>query len=153
MEDLAGLQSDPQAADHYLFDQGAYEAGELVDFDKAWHALHFMLTGEADETDHPLSLLPKDPERIGTDNGFGGPWIFAPERIAGFHAELGKVSDDQIIQRFDPAAKLAANVYLADMFADEGEEAIDYIMQSVPALRTLVNRCANSGSGIIGIIT
>jgi len=152
-EDLAVLRSDPDAADGYLFSQDAYEAGDVIDFDKAWHALHFMLTGQVEETDHPLSFLLKDPERLGTDNGYGGPWILSPERTAKFHAELEKLSDEQIIERYDPAAMVAADVYLADTFADEGEEAIEYIMQGVPALRALLNRCANSGSCIIGIIT
>ncbi|WP_252492921.1 DUF1877 family protein, partial [Escherichia coli] len=71
-DEVAGLAAAPDMVHETIF---AEDAGErLVDFDKAWHALHFMLTGDAGSTDHPLSILVgTDEELIGTDeHGFGG---------------------------------------------------------------------------------
>ena len=150
---MAVLRADADAADEFLFDEAAYEAGQIVDFDKAWNALHFMFTGSDAETDHPLSFFPDNPERIGTDNGYGGPWIYPASRVAAFNAALCDLTDEQLEARYDPAAMAAANVYLADVFVDEGPEALGYVMQSVPQLRALAQRCADTGSGMVGIIT
>ena len=150
---LDALRSDPRAADEFLFDDAAYETGEIVDFDKAWNALHFMFTGCDAESDHPLSFFPNKPERIGTDNGYGGPWIYTLAQTAAFNAALCVLSDADIEARYDPRAMAAANVYLAEALVRDGPEGLEYVMQSVPQLRELLQRCADSGSAMVGIIT
>ncbi|OYW44378.1 MAG: hypothetical protein B7Z33_11080 [Sphingomonadales bacterium 12-68-11] len=152
-EQMAALRADPDAADAFLFDDAAYEAGEIVGFDKAWNSLHFMFTGNGAESDHPLSFFPNEPEQVGTDNGYGGPWFYTPAQVAAFNAALRDLTDAELESRYDPAAMAAADVYLADLFVDEGPEALEYIMQSIPQPRALTQRCADSGSGMVGIIT
>jgi hypothetical protein len=152
-EQLAALRADADAADEFLFDEAAYDADEVVDFDKAWNALQFMFTGSGEESDHPLSFFPSEPERIGTDNGYGGPWIFTPAQVAAFNDALRELTDEQLESRYDPEAMAAADIYLADVFVDEGPEALEYVMQGVPQLRALTQRCADTGSGMVGIIT
>lgn len=152
-QDLVKLRADTNAADDFLFDDEAYKKGDLVDFDKAWHALQFMFTGSGDESDHPLSLIPTNPERIGTDNGYGGPWLISQARVVAFNAALSELTDKQLESRYDPAAMAERDIYLADMFVEEGSEALEYIMQSIPELRALVARCADEKSGMVGIIT
>jgi hypothetical protein len=44
--------------------------GDLIDFDKAWDALHFMLTGEPWSTTGPLAIMFYEGEQIGTDDGY-----------------------------------------------------------------------------------
>jgi hypothetical protein len=150
---LDQLRKDTKLADDYLFDEAAYVAGELVDFDKAWNALQFLFTGSGVESDHPLSLIPENVEHIGTDNGYGFPWIFSPTRVAAFHVALDALTDDDLKARYNPAAMAAADVYLADVFVDEGEEGLEYLFQSVPAFRALLQKCAGAGWGMVGIIT
>ncbi len=152
-EDLAKLRADADAADEFLFDDSAYKAGKLVDFDKAWNALQFMFTGCDAESDHPLSFFPNNPERIGTDNGYGGPWIYTPGQVAAFNASLSELSDKDLESRYDPAEMVKHDVYLSDSLVDEGPEGLEYVMQGVPALRALVERCATNGSAMVGIIT
>ena len=152
-EDLARLRSDEAAADQFLFDEAAFDEGEIVDFDKAWNALQFMFTGSDAESDHPLSFFPNDPERIGTDNGYGRSWIYTPVQVAAFDSALRELSDEDLEARYDPPALAAAGVYLADMFLAEGPEALEYVMQGVPQLRALTKRCADAGMAMVGIIT
>jgi hypothetical protein len=152
-QDLAGLRADTNAADDFLFDDDAYRAGELIDFDKAWNALQFMFTGSDAESDHPLSFFPYNPERIGTDNGYGGPWVFTPTQVKAFNSALTELSDEELESRYDPTEMVKHDVYLADSLVDDGPEGLEYVMQSVPALRALVERCAANGSSMIGMIT
>ena len=153
VEDLKTLRSDATAADAFLFDDKAYEAGELVDFDKAWNVLHFMFTGTDAESGHPLSFFPHNPERIGTDNGFGGPWIFTPAQVKAFHDALVALSDEELTKRYDPAEMAKHEVYIAESLIDDGPEGLEYVMQGVPALRVLMQKSAASESAIVGIIT
>jgi hypothetical protein len=152
-DDLSRLRSDTEAADDFLFDDEAYASGALVDFDKAWNALHFMLTGNDAETDHPLSFFPNNPERIGTDNGYGGPWIYTPAQVRAFNDALAALSDEELMARYDPSEMVKHDVYLADALIDDGPEGLEYVMQSVPALRALMEKSAAEGSSIVGIIT
>lgn len=153
LDDLSRLRADVSAADDFLFDDNAFEAREIVDFDKAWNALQFMFTGTDAESDHPLSFFPNDPERVGSDNGYGGPWVFTPAQVDAFNSALAELTDDQLAARYNPTEMVNHDVYLADTLVDEGPEGLEYVMQSVPDLRALVARCAASGSGMVGIIT
>ena len=151
--DLSKLRGDANAADEFLFDDDAYVSGELVDFDKAWNALHFMFTGNGAETDHPLSFFPNSPERIGTDNGYGGPWIYTSAQVKAFNDALVALSDEELQARYDPSEMIKHDVYLADALVDDGPEGLEYVMQSVPALRILMEKSATQGSAVVGIIT
>ena len=152
-DDLRKLRGDTEAADDFLFDDDAYASGELVDFDKAWNALHFMFTGNGAETDHPLSFFPNNAERIGTDNGYGGPWIYTPAQVNAFNGALGALSDEELKARYHPSEMVKHDVYLADALVDDGPEGLEYVMQSVPALRALMEKSASEGSAVVGIIT
>ena len=43
----------------------AYEDGDEIMLDKAWHGIHFLLTGSAEPTGGPLSLLLEEWPEIG----------------------------------------------------------------------------------------
>ncbi len=153
IQTLELLQSDENAANKYLFDQEAFERNEIVDFDKAWNVLHLMLCGNENESDDPLSLIIHDPERLGSDIGYGGPWVIPAERMSRFNDALMSLSDDALMARFDPAALSKSEAYLAQSLAEDGPEALEYVMQSVPALRALTQRCADNASAAVAIIT
>ncbi|PKP93684.1 MAG: DUF1877 domain-containing protein [Alphaproteobacteria bacterium HGW-Alphaproteobacteria-16] len=152
-DEVANLVANPGAVHETIFSESA--DGRLVDFDKAWHALHFMLTGDAGKTEHPLSVLvATDEDLIGTDeNGFGGYWQFDPVRIRAFADALAAISDDELAQRYNPAAMVTEYVYLADLFEEEGEEALSYVMQGVPALRRFADEAVRDNNYVLGILS
>ena len=50
--------------------------------DKAWHGIHFLLTGSAWEGDEPLNFLVTAGEPIeGTDSGYGEDRLFTSEQV------------------------------------------------------------------------
>ena len=146
------IPGDPDEFGEFFFDEGAEDAGDLIDFDKAWHALHFVLTGSADGTDSPLSLLLGKGEPAGEDGGYGPPLLVSAAEMRQFHEALAGLSDEDLRQRYDPRAMLAADVYLADALAEE-EDGWDYVAQGIPALRRLAERCAQQNSGAIIFIS
>lgn len=151
--EVTNFAAAPDAVHETIFDQSA--DGRVVDFDKAWHALHFILTGDSGKTDHPLSLLvATDEDLIGTDeNGLGGYWQADPARVRAFADALAAISDDELARRYDPAAMVAEYVYLSDLFEEEGEQALPYVMQGVPALRRFADQAAQDSNYVIGILS
>lgn len=124
------------------------EEDDYVDFDKAWQALHFILTGSPYEGDPPLNFLLQAGEETGEDIGYGPARFASPDEVRDFRNAFAKLTDAELRRRYDPERMVAADVYLADSLADEGEEGWDYVFQSVPALRALLERCVAEGSGI-----
>lgn len=150
--DVARLTADPTLWESFAFEQGD-EGVDLIEFDKAWHALHFMLVGAAGNTGDPLGIIVEDSDMFGTDeHGFGGFSVVHPEQIKAFNVALQTISDVELERRYDPAAMVREDVYLADFFADEGAEALEYVMQGVPALRRFAASAAERGDGAIRII-
>jgi hypothetical protein len=152
-DDLSRLRADPELVPEFAIeDEDACESGDLIDFDKAWHALHFILTGQVDDSDQALSLLRTDYEPMGEDLGYGPPQYLSPDTMRAFNQALAGLSDDDLQRRYDPAAMAAAKVYLADFFVND-ENGWEYLSQSLPALRKLAQNCAATNSGAIVVIT
>ncbi len=151
--DLARLIADPSVFETFLFDEGV-ENLDIVDFDKAWDALNFMLCGNRRvEGAHPLGLICEALPELGADeNGFGGFGIVSAERMRVFADALDRLDDATLAARYDPKAMEREDVYLADLFVDEGHEALDYVMQGVPALRRFAANCRATGDGAIRAI-
>ena len=151
--DIKVLTADPARVDAFVFEEGDPET-DLVEFDKAWHALHFILTGEAYGSGHPLGIIAGDAPKIeSAESGFGEFWVLSPDSIAEFAAALEKIDDRTLAARIDIDAMVAVDIYIADAFAeDDKAEAIEYIMQGVPALRRFAASCREAGDGALRVI-
>lgn len=154
--DIARIGEDADALDHFVFEEGD-QGSDLVDFDLAWHALHFMLCGEIDGCNHPLGIIACKLPLIGLDaNGFGGFSFIPPVAMKHFAEALVAISDDELNRRYNPPAWLTHDLYRADMFAEydaeNSAETRAYIMQGVPRLRQFASSCAASGEGAIRIL-
>ncbi|MEM7666615.1 MAG: YfbM family protein [Pseudomonadota bacterium] len=145
-EDIARIESDPESTAAFFFAETAHADGDLIDFDKAWQAVHFTLSGSEYESESPLGAMLSQGRTIGIDLGYGQPWIITSDRMRAFSEALSAMTDDDIRQRYDPAAMVTNDVYIADAFADEPEEGLHYLMQGIPALRRFANKCAETGS-------
>ena len=151
-DEVARLDQEPGSIDEVLFSEGSSD--RLIDFDKAWHALHFMLTGESGVAAHPLNLLVASEEELrGADEmGFGGYWLAEPGDVHRFAASLSELSDEAIASKYDPAAMSTEHVYLSDVFEEEGAEALPYILQGLPRLRALAAKASHNNDYIIGAL-
>lgn len=152
--DVERIRANPTSLEHFVFEQGEHRI-DLIGFDKAWHALHFMLTGQAYGRDHPLGIIADETPTEGTDeNGFGGFSVIEPSRLAIFAEKLSEVTDEALAARFDPQAMLAADIYIADAFVeDDPVEAVEYILQGLPDLRQFVTSCSERGDGALRILS
>ncbi len=145
--------ADPSAVGDFVFEQGDAEAA-LIEFDKAWHALHFALTGEAYGDGHVLGIIAGNAPRIeSAESGLGEFWVISPDRMAEFATALEKIDDRTLASRIDIDAMVTADIYIADAFAeDDANEAAGYILQGVPALRRFAAACRDVGDGALRVI-
>ncbi len=146
--------AEPAAAESFVFPDD-YEEHDptLIEFDKAWQALHFMLTGEAYGTGHALGIIADETPFVSTgDIGSFSFSVVTPARMKVFAEALAAIDDAALAARYNPQAMVSAEVYVADSFVDEGSEALDYIMQGVPALRTFAAGCAAAGDGALRVL-
>jgi hypothetical protein len=102
------LRADPESI-WDLFDD---DDPAVVDLDKAWHGIHWLLTGEAwGEAAGPAADVIMGGEEFGDNEGYGPPRMLAPAGVAGVAALLGTIGIDDLRGRFDPTAMNAAEVY------------------------------------------
>lgn len=151
-DDLARLRAEPAGITDFFFSDDAATRGDLIDFDKAWQAVHFTLCGAEYYTDNPLGLLLYEGEAIGADMGYGAGWIVPPDAVKAFDQALSNLSDEAIRSRYDPQALAANDVYIADAFVEEPEEGLNYLMQGIPQLRRFAVHCAANGNSVIAAI-
>jgi Domain of unknown function (DUF1877) len=145
--DLAKIKADASQFSDFFFDAVAQEAGDCIEFDKAWHALDFTLTNGPDS--ESLELLMSNGEEIGEDLGYGPGRVINNAQVAAFHSALSNVSDEELRVRYDPAAMVTAAIYLSDSLIEEGEGGWEYVAQGIPGLRKFVEKCAIDGSSVI----
>jgi hypothetical protein len=88
----------------YAAVDGAYNdpAAGFVDLDKAWHCLHYLLTGSAWEGDEPLNFLVKGGTPVGEEDvGYGPARIFRPLEVAAIADALAPLDPATLMLRFD----------------------------------------------------
>src|SRR6476660_4810992 len=66
-----------------------------ISLEKAWHGLHYLLTGEVWEGQGPLAFLLAGGEQLGEDEESPVRW-FTPDETNQLHQELARVSDDPL---------------------------------------------------------
>lgn len=88
------------------------ETDRFVDLDKAWHCLHFLLTGTAWEGEVPLDFIAIGGSEIGEEDvGYGPARGFRPEEVAAIASALEPVSVGDLVARFDGARMDELEIY------------------------------------------
>ncbi len=151
---LAKLCANPELGWDFMNpEEQDYEPEDMIDFDKAWNALHFILARTDWGGDSPLAMLLNDHEHLGEEHGYGPAWIVTPDRVKRFDDAFQPLSDEALAARFDPADFVGSDMYSADIFAEEDrDEILEYLLQGVPALRRLTAKCVSTDSALIGLI-
>ncbi len=87
--------------------------GPELSLDKAWHGIHYLLTGLAEPDSTPLSQVIMGGTEIGDDDlGYGPARYFAPADVATAATELGAPTlEAQMQGRFDPARMTGLGIY------------------------------------------
>jgi hypothetical protein len=120
-----------------------------VELDKAWHGLHFLLTGSSWGGQEPLCYLVKGGQEIGEDLGYGPARVLRPQQVKAFHAALSRISTSELESRFDHAAMRAARLYSIGESVDDAGEDQEYLLEYYEVLQDFVAQAAGRGQGIV----
>src|SRR5579863_7993210 len=82
-----------------------------LDIDKAWHGIHFLLTGEAWGGEPPAALAILGGTEIGEDIGYGPARYLSVEEVRTVAATLAATPRNVIAERYQPEAMERAGVY------------------------------------------
>jgi hypothetical protein len=82
-----------------------------VDIDKAWHGVHWVLTGAAEPTDSPASQVVFGGEEFGDDLGYGPARLLSPAAVAAVAGMLADLDAASLRSRVDSDAMAAAGIY------------------------------------------
>jgi hypothetical protein len=129
--------------------------GEVVDLDKAWHGLHYLLTGTAWEGDPPLNFLVTGGHEVGDEEvGIGPARTFTPGETREIAAALAAVSDQELRARFAPAEMMRLEIYPEIWDRDPAEDdTLGYLMDCLQQLRETLPSLVARGFGMLVTIS
>lgn len=144
------LKANPSEVEEFIYpDDGDSEPENYIDLDKAWHCIHFMLTGSVDDNSGPLGSAVLGGVEIGDDCGYGPARIIEPKQVDIIATALASIDENNFKSRYAPDAMQAADVYLADMCVRDGNDALEYIVQNYHNLTAFYRDAARRGDGAI----
>lgn len=118
-----------------------------VDLDKAWHGIHWLLSGSPDPTDEVTSEVIFGGDPVGEDLGYGPARLLAPERVKVVASALRDLPADELRQRVDLTAMSDAELY-PDIW-DETDVFDEYLAPSYDQLRSFYMDAADAEHAVI----
>jgi hypothetical protein len=132
----------------------AFVDGDDIMLDKAWHGIHFLLTGSAEPTGGPLSLLLEEWPEIGdVQIGWRPAVAINAAAMSDFNEALEGTAVVDLRGRYDTRRMAAEDVYLADAFDDDREQGFQYLTHWIAGLRIFAAHCVAHHSGAVGYLT
>ena len=139
-----GLLKDPDQVDELLESD---DDETSVDIDKAWHGIHWLLTGSGEPTADAKSDVIFGGEPFGEDLGYGPARMLSAEGVGRVAKVLGNLDTDSLRERLDPAAMQRAGIY--PEIWDEDDVLDEYLLPAVRQLRSFYDAAAKSGEAVI----
>jgi len=136
-----------------LMDGGPAEAvaGRSVDLDKAWHGVHFLLTGTAWEARSDLGMAVLGGEPLGDDLGYGPVRLLDPRGVSRVAAALAALDREEVRLRFDRVRLRALEIY-PDIW-DEPDVLEDYLLPNLDDLVAFYAQAAAAGEAVLLAVT
>ncbi|QLQ36838.1 YfbM family protein [Micromonospora robiginosa] len=149
---LSGPELSAAAADPTTVAPLLHGDDPLLDLDKSWHGLHYLLTGTAWDTDDGAGAAILGGEPIGDDVGYGPPRLLAPDAVRAVADGLDAVNEATLRARFDPDAMTDEGIYPA-IWHDGDDEFDTYLWPSFVELRRFYRTAATQGEGVLLAVT
>jgi len=152
--DLTSLLDNPTLVHAYLEqEEPAQGFGPFVelDVDKAWHGIHFLLTGTPWAGEAPWNFALAGGSTIGDEEvGYGPVRGFTSRQVRDIASALESLSPEELSQRFDPKAMMEAEIYpeIWDRPTEE-DDTRAYLTNYYGSLRDFIAGAAGSGEALL----
>jgi len=130
--------------------------GESTDLDKAWHGLHYLLTGSPWEGDPPLNFLLGGGTEIDIEVADAQPRTFTASETRALQQTLGGITQDALLRRYVPADLTRLEIYPDVIWErDDGTDADprQYLLEYWKVLRDFVDAAVKEDLGLIVFIS
>lgn len=143
---------DPQVATDLMdAEAGEMAPGRAVDLDKAWHGVHYLLTGSTGEDGTVLGMAVMGGDPLGDDLGYGPVRLLGPEQVRRVAAALAALDHEQVKLRFNRFALRALKIY-PDIW-NEPDVLEDYLLPNLDDLIAFYTEAAAAGEAVLLAVT
>ena len=129
------------------------EDSNLLDIDKAWEGIVFLLTGQClAEADHPLLAVLFSGQMVDDDQdlGYGPAHYLRPEQVVDLNNQIAIITVADLKQRYDAARMMELGVY--PEIWEEDDEAFDYVAGYFTNVQQLYSDAARNHEAIITFV-
>jgi hypothetical protein len=145
--EIERLLANPADITRFLYGADADESKRIV-LNKAWHAIHFVLTGSRLGGDEPLNFLVSEGTPVGeVDVGFGPARVLSSDQVRSIHTALASIAPDDVARRVDVRRFDAEAIYPGNW--QRNGYGVDYVVSNYREMRDLIARTAEEGRGLI----
>jgi len=126
------------------------EEPNLIDIDKAWEGIIFLLTGSnLAEAEDPLVAILFSGQLLDEeqDLGYGPAHYLTPQQVVELNDELAKFSVEDSKEKFNTEKMMELGVY--PEIWDEGDQAFDYLSEHFLILQQFFNTAAANNEAVI----
>lgn len=150
-DEIARLLDDPDSIVEFVEEAVEEGARPNIDLDKAWHGIHYLLTGTAWGGTEPLHYIVTGGQQIGeVDVGYGPARAFTSEQARAFASAIAAVTPDELASRFNPHAMAELEIYPDIWGRDPAEDdTLTYLLDYFEALKEFVELARDEGMGLI----
>jgi hypothetical protein len=124
---------------------------QYLDVDKAWHGIHYLLTGEPWGVEPPLSAAVLGGTEFGENFGYGPTRYLRPDEVKIVSAALNGVSAGELAERYSPEKLESADIY-PGVWRREGEEVLEHLLRYYDELVHFYRDAAHRGDAVLQYI-
>ena len=150
-EELDSLLADPSRVEQLLYASffgGSSNGHDDLEIDKAWHGIHFLLTGTAWESSLPLGFIVAGGDEVGDDLGYGPARALRSEDVLKIGTALEPLTTEELRRRFDADRMTELEIYPFGWSQDPDGE-LEYLLEFYTELRAFVRRTAERRHGLL----
>ena len=125
--------------------------GIATDVDKAWHGIHYLLTGTAGEGEPSLDFIVSGGTLVGDlEIGSGPARVLTAAETLALRDALDSIGDEELASRFNPSEMAALEIY-PDIWSGEAaeKESLEYLMEYVRVLRGFLEQTTRERLGLV----
>lgn len=147
---LRNLRADEDTIEEFLYpDDGDSEPENYVDVDKAWHGIHYLLTGESGGGQEPLSLAIFGGIEFGPEVGIGPARFLTSIQVAELAKALDAIPVETLAARFNPKDMEQKEIYPDVIWVRDDMESLDYLLENYQQLLSFYKDAAGRGDAVI----
>lgn len=150
--EVQGLLADPDTIEALLYpdsDEQPEGVAEM-DVDKAWHGIHFLLTGHTWEGKHPLNFILSGGTVVGdVDVGYGPARVYTSAEVAEIAQAIEPITSDHLRAKFDSKAFFDNEIY-PEIWDEPVEECLNsYVLSYYEDLKAFLLKAQSEGKALI----